>query len=78
MFHYDYFLMMKIVNVEKRSVYITLDFPLEQVKQLVRFCEHSLPLFRRVHQGEEELANDIQGGVVDVLKNLVRTLENEP
>lgn len=78
MFQCCYNFRMKIVKVENRDVYITLDFPLEQVKQLITFCEKSLPVFSKVYQGDEELAEFVKEGFVDVLKSLVRTIENGP
>ena len=68
---------MKVLNVQAKDVHITLEVSASELRSLVKYTEATLPLFRKVHQGEEGLADMIENNNTN-FKTLLKEIENGP
>ena len=65
----------KIINVQAKDIYATIEMSLTDIKRIIDFSEKSLPLYQKVY---DEEAGDIRDEFIKNLKDLVRTIENGP
>lgn len=71
---------MKLLGIERRDVYIAVEYSEAQLRNLQRFFEKGLPLFIKVHgDTEDDLVDEIQQINVEtekILQHVKGEMEN--
>ena len=67
---------MKVLSVQSKDVYVTLEFPASQIRQIIDFNEKSLMLYKKVYLDEAgDNLEFIEAGYNDILKQILREIE---
>ena len=67
---------MKTLGVEKRDIYVALEFQLSELRNIASFLEKGLPLFIKVFgDTEDDLVNEIQQLNVNIEK-IIEEIDN--